>query len=91
MSTEDLTEAEVPICAATRGLGLYVAGGSLGANAMLVATVARPPGINDWHALFSECLEDGKEYPIYRAAKAAIDRWGGRLQVVNPAGHGDES
>lgn len=53
-------------------------------QAIVVARVSRPVTVDAWEELFSAFLNDGEEWPAYRAAVEAVRRWGGRVLVADP-------
>lgn len=53
-------------------------------DVIFVAQVARVVTVDEWEALFNAVMMDGGEFPIYRAASAAVERWGGALLIECP-------
>lgn len=53
--------------------------------AIVVARVHQVVSVDAWETLFSLCLNDGREWPAYRAAVEAVRRWGGRVLVEDPS------
>lgn len=60
--------------------------GPAAVNAMVVARVEHFPTVDDWEAVLSAHLNDGREWGIWRAATEAVRLWGGAVLVAHPDG-----
>jgi hypothetical protein len=72
------------VLAAVAGVRLAVAPLGSHGGLLVVATVACVPSVDDWATLLVQHLQDGQEFPVYRAATAAVARWGGRVEIQDP-------
>ena len=55
-----------------------------GLGSMWVAELADAPDIDTWAGILRAAVNDGEEYPAWRAGQEAIARWGGRMLVPDP-------